>query len=115
MGMAIHNFKIPTKLFPLVILHIICIPQNQLSTNMFNPRNFMPTKLNDFTVVYLYLHAVVYLTQTHEELITSLAAQIGAVSYKRYPYMFYQVKSKQCLIPCHTCLNEPEWLENIFV
>jgi len=85
------------KLFTLVRLHIICNPRNQLSarmTSIVNLRNFMPMKLNDFTVVYFNLHAVVYFTQTHEELITSLAAQIGAVSYKRYPYMFYQVKSK---------------------
>ena len=51
---AIYDFKIPTKfLFTLIILHIISNPQIQVSTNMSNvvkPQNFVPTKLNDFTV-----------------------------------------------------------------
>jgi len=53
---AIHEFKIPTKnLYTWVILHIIWNPQIQVFTNMFNvdkPWNFMPMKLNNFTVVW---------------------------------------------------------------
>ena len=53
-GRTHFKFKIPTKkLFTLVVLHIICNPPIQVSTNMSSivkPRNVMPTKLNDFTV-----------------------------------------------------------------
>jgi len=45
-------------LFTLVILHLVWNPQIQMSTNMSNvvkPRNFMPTKLNDFTVFIMKL------------------------------------------------------------
>jgi len=58
---SIHKYKIPMKYlftFKLVILHIIWNPRIQVSTNMSNvvkPRNFVPTKLNDFTVLWLYL------------------------------------------------------------
>jgi len=55
MGRAIHKFKTAMKYmyFILVILQIIWNPQIQGSTNTSNvikARNFVPTKLNDFTV-----------------------------------------------------------------
>jgi len=55
-GMAIYEFKIPTKyLFTSVIniLRIIKNPQIQVSMNMsivVKPQNFVPMKLNDYTV-----------------------------------------------------------------
>ena len=53
-GMAIHELRFRTKyIFTLVILHIILNPQSLMSKNMstvVKPRNFVPTKLNDFTV-----------------------------------------------------------------
>jgi len=55
-GRAIHEYKIPTKyLFTLVMLHIIWNLRIQVSMNMpifVKPWNFVPMKLNAFTVVY---------------------------------------------------------------
>jgi len=55
MGRAIHEFKIPTKyLFTSFLLHIIRNPRTQVSTNLsiaVTPPNFVPIKLNDFTVI----------------------------------------------------------------
>ena len=54
MGMVNHEFK--KYLFILVLLHILWNPQIQVSTYMSNvvkPWNFVPTKLNDFTVFNL--------------------------------------------------------------
>jgi len=58
-GRAIFDFKIPTKyLFTLVILHIIRNPQIKVSMNMsivVKQRNFLPMKLNDFTILFFIL------------------------------------------------------------
>ena len=52
--MAIHELRFSTKyIFTLVILQTILNPQIKMFTNMSNvvkPQNFVPTKLNDFTV-----------------------------------------------------------------
>jgi len=54
-GRTIHKFKIPTKyLFTEVVFKIIWNPQIQVSTSMsivVKPRNLVPTKYNDFTVL----------------------------------------------------------------
>ena len=53
-GRTIYKFNVTIKyLFTSVILNIIWNPRIQVSINMsiiINPRNFAPTKLNDFTV-----------------------------------------------------------------
>jgi len=63
-GRAIHEFKIPTKLlFTLDLLHLVWNPQIQVSTNVSNvvkPQNFVPTKLNDFTVFIMKLQNHLY-------------------------------------------------------
>jgi len=60
MGKAIHEFNIPMKyLLTLVILHIIYNPLFQVSMNVSDvakPRNFVPMKLNDFTVYSAHIY-----------------------------------------------------------
>jgi len=89
---AIHKLKIPKTKFKLVMMHIIWNPKIQVSMNMsivIKPWNFVPMKLNAFTVFrigriieihYCYVHRAVCLIHWMLHFIISIKIDLSQFS-----------------------------------
>jgi len=92
--MAIHKFKIPTNvLFKYkVMMHIIWNPKIQMSMNMsivIKPWNFVPMKLNAFTVFRIgRIIEIRYHGQLIKHILSIFCLVIKYVKQLQYVFMF---------------------------